>query len=384
MDDDEDYDEPTALPTLSIHSSSSSHVFPTIITDSPLPDTPLQRSPREEALRALEEKVGKEEATELNELYKLVDKDDSNTISQDEFIELLHTMSVRPSPMEMDIMFGELDIDGSGDIEYVEFLKFMTQPALNSQVGKDLIRAMIGIERLGTHPMQADIRSPKSRTNISAIHDIWTQNEFELTGIVHEEDVIQALRTYIPDKIKTPQEAKDLLKHIRLTRENGIDYISLIAANTDQSTCIPNDAELNEMRRRRELAVQRAAAQPHLKHTHSLSSSSLSSSLSSSTNNKAATNNTNNNNVANNSSSNGGQGVHGRSKSRASLSNPTHHRPGSLPPLQPTRPISRLPTHLAVPSIVELKNIYTDGKDKDVAAGLSVHWNEIEESLDID
>ena len=66
------------------------------------------------ALIALEEKLGREEAHELHELFKLVDRDGGGSISHEEFIELLSTMSVRPTPEEMELMYKELDQDEDG------------------------------------------------------------------------------------------------------------------------------------------------------------------------------------------------------------------------------------------------------------------------------
>src|SRR4051794_34963310 len=101
-------------------------------------------------------------------------------------------MSVRPSPAEMDLMYGELDNDNDGVIEYQEFLRFMTQPGVQSVNGSQLLQAAFHLEAFqhdrGLHHPAAAGRTGRS-------------------GLLHVGEMAAAFRTYIPDKVRTEREA---------------------------------------------------------------------------------------------------------------------------------------------------------------------------------
>lgn len=59
----------------------------------------------------------KEEKAELCELFKIVDRDGGGTISIDEFLELLLSMSVKPTAQQISLLFQQIDLDHSGTIE---------------------------------------------------------------------------------------------------------------------------------------------------------------------------------------------------------------------------------------------------------------------------
>jgi calmodulin len=65
------------------------------------------------------------ETAELKEIFGLVDKDGGGTISKSELAELMLTLGIRASGEELDIMMKEVDIDGSGEIDFAEFVQVM-------------------------------------------------------------------------------------------------------------------------------------------------------------------------------------------------------------------------------------------------------------------
>ena len=82
-----------------------------------------------------------EELAELHELFRLIDSDGNAEIDKDEMVELLHSMSVRPSEAEINILFDELDWTKDGRITMDEFVTLMTEGAIHSVSREDVISA---------------------------------------------------------------------------------------------------------------------------------------------------------------------------------------------------------------------------------------------------
>jgi hypothetical protein len=220
---------------------------------------------RSATVSALEEQLGREEANELQELFRLVDKDGGGSISQMEFSELLHSMAVRPSPIEvratdsgsarcscagamrcrhwydsldeiadsslctivpgvavwqMDLMYGELDSDGDANLSYEEFLRFMTQPGVASANGSALIAAFRHMEaaqfdRGTSHPSSSG-RSGRA-------------------GLLHLAELGQTLRSYLPDKIKSERDVTDLLQAMHVFASSAATTTTVPAGATGTS-----------------------------------------------------------------------------------------------------------------------------------------------------
>lgn len=67
------------------------------------------------------------EVQEFREIFSLVDKDGGGSISKTELGELLDTLGVKASPEELDAMLREVDTDGSGEIDFEEFVEVMSR-----------------------------------------------------------------------------------------------------------------------------------------------------------------------------------------------------------------------------------------------------------------
>lgn len=140
-------------------------------------------------------------------------------------------MSVRPSPAEMDLMYGELDADNNGIIEYAEFLKFMCTPGVQSANGSKLLQSWhhveaIQYERGELHP-----------------HAAGRSGHY---GQIHVAELAQAFRTYLPDKVRSDREVNDLLHAFALhadKRTGLVDYKRFTAAHVNPTTMPPVDPE---------------------------------------------------------------------------------------------------------------------------------------------
>ncbi|KOO20826.1 calmodulin-like protein [Chrysochromulina tobinii] len=78
-----------------------------------------------------------EELTEFREIFNLVDLDKGGTISKDELGQLMKTLGLKPTQEELNAMVAEIDADGSGEIDFDEFVTVMSRKELLSQIEPD-------------------------------------------------------------------------------------------------------------------------------------------------------------------------------------------------------------------------------------------------------
>ncbi|XP_011156648.1 troponin C, isoallergen Bla g 6.0101-like [Solenopsis invicta] len=77
--------------------------------------------------RFLEEEVDTEAIQqELREAFRLYDKEGNGYITTDVFRDILHELDDALSPEELDMIIEEVDTDGSGTLDFDEFMEVMT------------------------------------------------------------------------------------------------------------------------------------------------------------------------------------------------------------------------------------------------------------------
>ncbi|XP_072760505.1 troponin C type IIIb isoform X2 [Anoplolepis gracilipes] len=79
------------------------------------------------ASRFLEEDTDAEAVQqELREAFRLYDKEGNGYITTDVFRDILHELDDGLSPDELDMIIDEVDADGSGTVDFDEFMEVMT------------------------------------------------------------------------------------------------------------------------------------------------------------------------------------------------------------------------------------------------------------------
>ncbi|XP_014481547.1 PREDICTED: troponin C, isoform 1-like [Dinoponera quadriceps] len=77
--------------------------------------------------RFLEEETDTEAIQqELREAFRLYDKEGNGYITTDVFRDILHELDDALSPEELDMIIEEVDTDGSGTLDFEEFMEVMT------------------------------------------------------------------------------------------------------------------------------------------------------------------------------------------------------------------------------------------------------------------
>ncbi|GAA0139183.1 calmodulin-related [Lithospermum erythrorhizon] len=85
--------------------------------------------------------LNEEQIVEFKEAFSLFDKDGDGCITVDELATVIRSLDQNPSEEELQDMFAEVDADGSGTIEFTEFLALMAKKIKETDVEEELKEA---------------------------------------------------------------------------------------------------------------------------------------------------------------------------------------------------------------------------------------------------
>ncbi|KAJ1631021.1 calcium binding protein [Pavlovales sp. CCMP2436] len=141
--------------------------------------------------------LSSEELAEFREIFNLVDTDKGGTISKAELKQLMNTLGLRPSQEELNAMVDEIDANGSGEIDFDEFVIVMSRKVQTSYTPDQVKSAFKVFEK--------DVPS----------------------GFVRVHTIEHALTTYGSDKLSL-SDAKDLLAQIEPDENGMINYSEFV------------------------------------------------------------------------------------------------------------------------------------------------------------
>ncbi|KAG2375229.1 hypothetical protein C9374_009852 [Naegleria lovaniensis] len=91
--------------------------------------------------RQLRKALTEEELKEFKEIFDLVDTDGGGSIQKEELRQLMETLGLNPTDEQLDEMMLEVDADGSGDIDFSEFVTVMSRTVDATYTKEELVRA---------------------------------------------------------------------------------------------------------------------------------------------------------------------------------------------------------------------------------------------------
>ncbi|KAJ3167576.1 Calmodulin-3 [Geranomyces variabilis] len=95
--------------------------------------------------------LSESEVRELVEIFSLVDVDHGGTISKDELATLMKTLGLRVSKVELDTMVNEIDVAGTGEIDFESFVLAMSRKVQTSMTGDEIRKAFKMFDPSDTH-----------------------------------------------------------------------------------------------------------------------------------------------------------------------------------------------------------------------------------------
>ncbi|KAF0974497.1 hypothetical protein FDP41_006529 [Naegleria fowleri] len=109
--------------------------------------------------RQLRKALTEEELKEFKEIFDLVDTDGGGSIQKEELRQLMETLGLNPTDEQLDEMMLEVDADGSGDIDFSEFVTVMSRTVDATYTKEELVRAfkLFESEEYGSGIVKADV-----------------------------------------------------------------------------------------------------------------------------------------------------------------------------------------------------------------------------------
>ncbi|XP_052767253.1 calmodulin-alpha-like isoform X2 [Mya arenaria] len=86
----------------------------------------------------METQLTEEQISEFKEAFSLFDKDGDGTITSIELGTVMRSLGANPTEAELQEMINEVDADGSGTIEFPEFLTMMMRNTRQNDTQEDL------------------------------------------------------------------------------------------------------------------------------------------------------------------------------------------------------------------------------------------------------
>jgi calmodulin len=139
-----------------------------------------------------------QELTEFREIFNLVDLDKGGTISKDELGQLMKTLGLKPTQEELNAMVAEIDADGSGEIDFDEFVTVMSRKVNTSYTPKQ-VKAAFKVFAKQTDP----------------------------NGMISMATLEQALTTYGTEKLSL-SDAQELLSQIEPDENGMVNYLEFV------------------------------------------------------------------------------------------------------------------------------------------------------------
>jgi len=102
------------------------------------------------------EKLGEDQIAEFREAFSLFDKDGDGTITTTELGTVMKSLGQQPSEDELHDMINEVDADGSGTIDFKEFLEMMTKHMKESDCEQELREAFKVFDKDGNGKISSE------------------------------------------------------------------------------------------------------------------------------------------------------------------------------------------------------------------------------------
>jgi len=161
-------------------------LFIGVVTTSMEEATEKQNEAKEVAARVKElqeEENLDQETVDMYEMcFGMIDVDDGGTIDEDELRLALKSIGRDPTPDEMDEMMGAVDEDGSGEIDFAEFVEFMINLKNRGSKAPETEEIVNSDGTIQTRPVQGNSMDKWNEYLEDMKHDMLAEMEKKLNG----------------------------------------------------------------------------------------------------------------------------------------------------------------------------------------------------------
>eukprot|EP00949_MAST-11_sp_MAST-11-sp1_P001770 g1770.t1 len=148
-------------------------------------------------------KLSEEQILEFKEAFRLFDKDGGGSIDVDELKEAMEALGQSPDDEELQSMVDEVDEDGSGEIEFEEFLVLMTKQIEATDEIRSLEEAFDEWDddhdgRLSVEQLRHIFAALPEKPDEDEIEELLDVADSDRDGMVNFDDVVRMVRCYYP------------------------------------------------------------------------------------------------------------------------------------------------------------------------------------------
>lgn len=165
----------------------------------------------EEAVKAAQENpniaLSARDIQEFREIFNLIDTDGSGCISPEELGALIEQVGLKISQEELDELVKEIDIDGSGEIDFQEFLETMSRDINPSYSPNEVCRAFKMFAR-------------SAPGGLIKLKDLQEALQVYLHGKVEQHEIHTVLKAFEDSLVKLPDSDEQYF--------NYMDYVNLM------------------------------------------------------------------------------------------------------------------------------------------------------------
>jgi calmodulin len=152
-----------------------------------------------------EAQLSGEQIAEFREAFALFDKDGDDSITTKELGTVMRSLGQNPTEAELDAMIQEVDQDGSGTIEFTEFLTLMAKKMRDSDSEEEITEAFRvfdkdGNGKIGTAELRDVIRNVGEDLDLSDLElenmlDYLERTAGDGNGVIHYGRFVRKLMT---------------------------------------------------------------------------------------------------------------------------------------------------------------------------------------------
>jgi calmodulin len=165
----------------------------------------------EEAVKAAQDNpniaLSARDIQEFREIFNLIDTDGSGCISPEELGALIEQVGLKISQEELDELVKEIDVDGSGEIDFQEFLETMSRDINPSYSPGEVCRAFKMFAR-------------SAPAGLIKIKDLQEALQVYLHGKVEQHEIHAVLKAFEDSLVKMPDNEESYF--------NYMDYVNLM------------------------------------------------------------------------------------------------------------------------------------------------------------
>ena len=144
------------------------------------------------------EHLTEEQIAEFKEAFQIFDKDGDGSITTKELGTVMRSLGQNPSEEELKIMIEEVDADGSGTIDFKEFLGLMARKMKETDTEEELIEAFKVFDRDGNglisaHELRFVMTTAGEQLSEDEIEEMIREADVDGDGYIDYEEFVRMM-----------------------------------------------------------------------------------------------------------------------------------------------------------------------------------------------